>query len=173
MEMGAYDRIDRLAGVSGGGHVGEETCLHPVPGRDAAVLLVVAETGVDNDAPVWRLDDERTDTHPQPAAVIGEIRPQPVDRQDLLIGRLGQQKAAAAGHFELDDLGHSDRADPPFHHRLSLSVDRLFRNAAHPPASFARPNPGHNHFPTPPEINISFLAGRVQASHRVECFMML
>ena len=62
-------------------------------------------------------DDERVDAHLQAAALVGEIGLQPADRQHRLIGRLGQDEPAAAGDFELDDLGDRDLADPPFHDR--------------------------------------------------------
>ena len=51
----------------------------------------------------------------RPAALVGEMRLQPADRQHRLLGRLRQDEAAAAGHLELDDLGDRDLADPPFH----------------------------------------------------------
>src|SRR5271168_317360 len=73
MKMGAHDRVDRLARKAGAGEITEKARLHPVPTRNAAVLLVVAEAGVDDDAPVRRLDDERMDAHLEPAALIGEI----------------------------------------------------------------------------------------------------
>ena len=80
-----------------------------------AAGFVVAEAGVDDDAPVRRLDDQSMDAHLQPAALVGEMRPQPGDRQDLVIGRLRQDEAAAAGHFQLDEPGDRDPADSPFH----------------------------------------------------------
>ena len=86
------------------GEVGEERPLQVVPGRDAAVLLVVAEAGIDDDAAVRGFDDQRVDAHLEPAALVGEMRLQPADRQDLLVGRLRQDEPAAAGHLELDDL---------------------------------------------------------------------
>jgi hypothetical protein len=116
MQMRAQHRVDRLARIAGGGKVGEERALQIVPGWDTAALLVVAEAGIDDNAALRRLDDERMDAHLQPAAFIGKMRLKPFDRQDLLIGRLRQDEPAAAGDLQLDDLGHRDLADPPFLH---------------------------------------------------------
>jgi hypothetical protein len=60
------------------------------------------------------------DAHFQPAALVGEMRLQPGDRQDFVISRLRQDEATAAGDLELDDLRHRDLADPPFHRRRVL-----------------------------------------------------
>jgi hypothetical protein len=115
MEVGADHGIDRLARIAGGRQIGEKAGLKLVPGRDAAVLFVVAETGVDDDAPARRFDDERVDAHLEAAALIGEIGLQPRDRQHRFGCRLRQDEAAAAGNFELDDLGDRNLADPPLH----------------------------------------------------------
>ena len=56
MQMRAQHRVDRLAREAGGGEIGEKRPLQIVPGRDAAALFVVAEAGVDDDAPRGRLD---------------------------------------------------------------------------------------------------------------------
>ncbi len=75
MQMGAQHRVDRLAREPGRRQVGEKRPLEVVPGRDAAVLLVVAEAGIDDDAALGGLDDKRVDAHLQPAALVGEMRP--------------------------------------------------------------------------------------------------
>ena len=124
MEVRAQHRVDRLARIAGGGEVGEERALQIVPRRDATALLVVAEAGIDDDSALRRFDDQRMDAHLQPAALVGEMRLQPADRQDLLIGRLRQDEAAAAGDLELDELGHGDLADPPFLHRAVPAIYR-------------------------------------------------
>src|SRR5215471_8417515 len=59
MHMRANDRVYGLASIAGRCQISEEIRLELVPGRDAPVLLVVAETGVDDDAPAGRFDDER------------------------------------------------------------------------------------------------------------------
>src|SRR5206468_3148923 len=110
MKMGADHRVDRLARIAGGGEIREKARLEPVPARYPPVFLVVAETGVDDHAAARRLDDERMDAHFEPAALIGEVGLQPADRQYRLVGRLGQDKPAAAGDLELDDLGDRDLA---------------------------------------------------------------
>jgi hypothetical protein len=102
--------------------IGEERPLQVVPGRDAATLLVVAEAGIDDDAPARRFDDERVDAHFQAAALVGEVRPQPRDRQDFLIGRLRQQKPAAAGYLQFDDLRYRHIAHAPLHCRSPPSL---------------------------------------------------
>ena len=115
MQMRAQHRVDRVARETGGGEIGKKRPLEIVPGRDAAALLVVAEAGIDDDAPLRRLDDQRMDAHLEPPALVGEMRLQPADRQHLLIGGLRQDKAAAAGHLQLDDFGDRHVADLPLH----------------------------------------------------------
>ena len=117
MQMRAQHGVDRLARIPGGGKIGEERPLQIVPGRDAPPLFVVAEAGIDDNAALRRFDDQRVNAHLEAAALVGEMRLQPFDRQDLLIGRLRQDEAAAAGHLHLDDLCHRYLADSPFLHR--------------------------------------------------------
>ena len=74
MEMRAQHRVDRFARKAGGREVGEERPLEIVPGRDAAVLLVVAEAGIDDDAAVRGFDDERVNAHFEAPALVGEMR---------------------------------------------------------------------------------------------------
>jgi hypothetical protein len=50
--MGAEHGVDRLRREAGRRQVGQKRAVALVPVRDPAVLLVVAETGVDNDAAV-------------------------------------------------------------------------------------------------------------------------
>ena len=115
MQMRAQHRVDRLAREARSREIGEKRPLQIVPGRDAAALLVVAEAGIDDDAPLRRLDDQRVNAHLEPPALVGEMRLQPGDRQHRLIGGLRQDEAAAARHLQLDDLGDRHVADPPFH----------------------------------------------------------
>ena len=115
VQVRAQHRIDRLARESGRGQVFEEPPLPVVPGRDTPVLLVVAEAGVDDDAPPGRLDHEGVDAHLEAAFRVGEVRHQPGDGQDGLARRLGQDEPAAARRLELDDLGYGDFADLPLH----------------------------------------------------------
>jgi hypothetical protein len=50
VEMRADHRVDRLARIAGDGEIREKARLQLVPGRYPPVLLVVAETGIDDDA---------------------------------------------------------------------------------------------------------------------------
>ena len=115
MEVRADDRVDRLAGIACRRQIGEKTRLEPVPGRDAPVLLVVAEAGVDDDPPARRFDDQRMDAHLESAPLVGEIGLQPPDRDDRFGCRLRQDEPASPGHLQLDDLGKRNLTDPPFH----------------------------------------------------------
>src|SRR6516165_1295770 len=122
MEMGADHRVDRLARIAGSGEISQKARLQFVPGRDAAVFLVVAKTGVDDETAAPRLaplglHDKGVDAHLQPTALVGKVELQPADRQYFFISRLRQDEPAAAGDFELDDLGDRDLADAPFHGR--------------------------------------------------------
>ena len=114
VEMRAQHRVDRLARIAGGGEIGQERSLQVVPGRDAPVLLVVAEAGVDDDAPVRRLDHQRVDAHLEAAALVGEMRLQPGDRQRSPRGvACGRMKRLPPVDLQLDDLG--DRTSPICH----------------------------------------------------------
>src|SRR3974377_1911198 len=115
VEMGADDGVDRLAGIAGGSEIRQKARLKLVPSRDPAVFFVFAKTSVDEDASARRFDDKSVNAHLEPAALVGKIGLQPADRQYSLIGRLRQDKPAAAADFELDDLGDRDFADSPFH----------------------------------------------------------
>src|SRR5215472_14263838 len=117
VEMGADHRVDRLACIVGGCEIREKARLQLVPGRNSPVLLVVAQTGVNDDAAAWRFENERVNAHTEAATLVGEIGLKPGDPQYILIGRLGQNEPAPAGDFELDDLGDRDLADPPLHKR--------------------------------------------------------
>ena len=116
VQVGAQHGVDRLARVAGGGKIGEERAVQVVPGRNAATLLVVAEAGVDHDAPRGGFDHQGVDAHAQAARFIGEMRAQPADGQDGLARGVGQDEAAAAGGFQLDDAGDEDVADAPGQH---------------------------------------------------------
>src|SRR5438105_2124403 len=118
VEVRANDRVDRLAGIACRRQIAEKARLQPVPGRDAPVLLVVAEAGVDDDPPARRFDDQRMNAHLESAPLVGEIGPQPPDRHDRFGRRLRQDEAASPGHLQFDDLRHRYLADPPFHHCL-------------------------------------------------------
>ena len=86
---------------------------------DAAIFLVVAEAGVDDNAMRRRLHQERVDAHAQPAVLVGEMRLQPGDRFDRLGRGLRQQEAAAAGDLQFDNLGDDNITDPPLAHACS------------------------------------------------------
>jgi hypothetical protein len=105
-------------GIAGSGEIRKKSRLELVPSRDSPVLLVVTETGVDEDPPARRFGNERVNTHLEAPVLIGEIGPQPIDRQDRLRCRLGEDETAAARDFQFDDFGDGHLADPPFHHRI-------------------------------------------------------
>jgi hypothetical protein len=60
VEVRADNRVDRLARIAGGGEIGEKARLELVPGRYPSVLLVVAETGIDDNAAARRLGGSTT-----------------------------------------------------------------------------------------------------------------
>ncbi len=80
VEMRADHRVDRLARMAGGGEIREKPRLELVPGRYPPVLLVVAETGIDDYAAAPRLatlglDDKSMDAHLEPPALVGCSQP--------------------------------------------------------------------------------------------------
>ena len=52
VQMGAQHGVDRFAREAGVREIGQERAVAVVPMRDAAVLLVVAQAGIDDDAAV-------------------------------------------------------------------------------------------------------------------------
>src|SRR5690348_16761135 len=70
MEMRAQHRVDRLARESRRREILEKPALHAVPRRHGAVLLVVADAGVDDEATTRRLHHERMHAHLEAALVI-------------------------------------------------------------------------------------------------------
>jgi len=101
MEMGANHGVDRLARIAGGGEICQKAAVELVPIRDSPVLLVVTETGVHEDPPARRFGNERVNAHLEAPVLIDEIWPQPIDRQDRLWCRLGEDETAAARDFQV------------------------------------------------------------------------
>ena len=132
VQMGAQHGIDRLPRISGGREIVQERPPAVIPGLDATVLLVVAEAGIDDDAPRRCLHHEAVDAHAQPALFIGEVRLQPGDRLDRLACRLRQDEAAAARHLQFDDLGHRHVADPPLHRSLLVPARFAYHVSCEP-----------------------------------------
>jgi hypothetical protein len=65
------DRVNRL------GHVVQERAVQLIPGRMLA-LFVVADAGVDHDAPASRLDDEAVNRQQQSILLVSEVRLEPL-----------------------------------------------------------------------------------------------
>ena len=115
VQMGAQHGINRFCRKSRRRKIGQKRPVAVVPVRDPALLLVVPKAGIHHDAPIRRFHDEAVDAHAQPPILIGEMRAQPGDRQDLLPRCLRQQEPGSPGHLQFDDLGDRDVADGPFH----------------------------------------------------------
>ena len=89
--MGAQHGVDRLAWVARFFEVFEEAGLQVCPVWDVA-LLVVANTGIDDDAAITGVDDQCMDAHDQPSILIGEVGLQPRQFLCRLLGGVGQDE---------------------------------------------------------------------------------
>ena len=118
MQVGAEHRVDAVRGKTRRRQGVEERILAVVPGRHVAAMLVIAQTSVDDDPPRWRLHQQRVDRHFEAAFLIGEMRNQPGQFLDFLVGRQRQDEAGTADRLQLDDLGDFDLAYRPVHPAL-------------------------------------------------------
>ena len=118
MQMGAEHRVDSLPRSAGASEILEETRLEAAPRRYVA-YLVVADTGIHDDPSSWRLDQEGVDAHFELPRLIGELRRQPSDGAHGLRRRLGEDEAAAAERFDLDDTFDRDVPDDPAQHGVA------------------------------------------------------
>src|SRR5947209_2104285 len=125
MQVCADDGVDCLGSKTARGNVCEKRRLQIIPPRNAAALLVVAETRIDNDAPARRLYQKRLHGHFEPPFRIGEMRLQPADFHDLLAACLRQDEACAADDLELDHGRDFDIADLPHVARLPRAVGSI------------------------------------------------
>ena len=97
VQVGAHDGVDRFGREPGRGQVGEKRTLEVrEEGVDAG--LVVAEAGIDDDAPARRFDDERLDAQPEVPGVVGEVRTQPVDAEHGVRHCSADQHGARESH---------------------------------------------------------------------------
>ena len=115
VKMRAQHNIDALGRITGGGEILKECPLAKIPRRHVAILLVVAEPRVDQNAARRRLDDERVDAQLETAVLVGEMRIKPIDCPNFLARRLRQDEPGAADRLELDHLGDGERAYVPLH----------------------------------------------------------
>ena len=118
MQMRAQHGIDRLGRVAGRGHVREIGIVEVVPGRHRAARFVVADAGIDDDAPRRGFDHEGMHAHPQPAFLGGQVWNQPGQLLNLAVGRLRQDEPGAPDRLHFDDFGDCDLADRPAHPAL-------------------------------------------------------
>src|SRR5207245_282528 len=77
-------------------------------------------SGVDDDPLLWRLHQERVDRHFQPTFLVGEMRNQPGQFPDFLVGRKRQDEAGAADRLQFDDFCDPDLAYSPVHPAFPL-----------------------------------------------------
>jgi hypothetical protein len=86
MQMRAKYRVDRVGGKAGLAHVLQERALQLIPGRMPS-LLVVANAGVDHDAPASGLDDEAVNRQQQAILLVSEVRLEPLMACNQVFGR--------------------------------------------------------------------------------------
>ena len=92
MQVGTHHDVDTLARKAGFGHVLQKRALQTVPSWNMAALLVVSETGIDNNPMRRRLYDEGMNAHPKLAVFIDEMRLHPRVRR-YSVGRcVGQDE---------------------------------------------------------------------------------
>src|SRR5690606_3892362 len=115
VKMRAEHRIDTVARVVGRLEIGKEAALQHVPGWNFA-LLVVADTGIDDDPPAAGVDDERMDAHDKTARFGREMRHHPAERLHRFRRCLRQDKTRPADRLHLDDPGDRHIPDLPSVH---------------------------------------------------------
>ena len=115
VQVRAQHRVDRLRREARGCHLVEKRTVQLIPHRDGA-RLVVADAGIDDDAPAFGLDHERVHRREESAVAVREVRPQP--GIPLHVGRLdaGEKERRRARALRLDDLRDRHGADPPLQH---------------------------------------------------------
>ncbi len=112
VEVGTQHGVDRLRWEAGCGQILEERARAHAPRLDRA-LLVVAEAGVDEDAPPVALDDQRPDRHVDLALRRRVVRDHPPDLADPVRGRVGEQPMGRRGRRQLRDLRDPYLSDRP------------------------------------------------------------
>ena len=115
MQMRAQHGVDAVGREACRRQRLEKRILAVVPGRHVAALLVVAEPGIDDDPARRRFHQQRVDRHLEPAFLVREMRNQPGQFLDFLVGRERQDEAGAADRLQLDHLCDFDLAHGPVH----------------------------------------------------------
>ena len=113
MQVGAHHRVDRFTREAGLRQVAKERSLQVVPAGKRPILLVIAKAGINDDAPRWRLDDQRVDAHLEPPFVIHEVGLHPFDFAAGLAGCLRQDETRTADRLDFKDLGDGHRSNAP------------------------------------------------------------
>src|SRR6266853_3209449 len=78
VEVRAKHRVDGVGWATGCGEILQKRSFASVPDRLRAVLLAIADTGIDDDPSGRRFDQERMDGHPDPSLLVGKVRAQPL-----------------------------------------------------------------------------------------------
>jgi hypothetical protein len=113
VQVGAEDDVDRLGRIAGFGQSLQERELEVIPALVVAVL-VVADTGVDDDPSPLRFNDERLDRVADCSVRIRVMRMQPRDRLDAFLGQPCEHEAGReAADLKFDYPGDSDVSDCP------------------------------------------------------------
>jgi hypothetical protein len=113
MQVRAQHDVNAFALKTGRREVFKERTLQHIPSRVAAARLVVADTGVDDNALVLRLDDEGLDATDQLAVRRGEVWLQPSLLEDLLGAEVAVAELRLSFHLLFDDAGDRDISDLP------------------------------------------------------------
>tara|TARA_Y100001934_G_scaffold282336_1_gene395565 strand:+ start:8310 stop:8720 length:411 start_codon:yes stop_codon:yes gene_type:complete len=113
MQVGTKNRVDALPRIAGCGKVLEEGALQHVPGRIAGTRLIVADAGVDNNAPVLGFDNKGLNTTDQLAVSSGKVGAQLVLFEDLFGRQIPKPEVRRSFRYGFDDACDFYVADLP------------------------------------------------------------
>ena len=137
VQVGTDHVIDGLAGEAGRRKILQEWSGTHRPGLGGA-LLVIADTGIDQDAQPPAFDHQGVDRHLQPALVGDEVRGQPADLRQTFGQGVGEDEGAGNRGVLLDDLGDPDIADLPMRGHGLLPTRRCGSTGRRRPAGWYR-----------------------------------
>ncbi len=132
--MRADHEVDPLARKARRRNLRQKLSLATVPLRHDA-RLVVAKTGIDNDALSAALDQQRVHAADELSLCRHEVRSQSVDSRKIFWRCFGQHDGCSHRRiFSLDDPGDGDVADFPALHdfRVSLLIWQMEPRRARP-----------------------------------------
>jgi len=128
VQVGADDDVHAISAARNDGAEPVEKCrigLH-------RSRLMGADTGVDHDRGVGRLDQEAVTRQEEASLVFGEEGSRPCTGcVDLFLGELGEEHPRRELGDALDDPGHRDRPDAPMQHGLVAQMEGGLTGCVH------------------------------------------